>query len=61
MHGVQVLPYLIRRAEENSSMLGGVGKERRLLWAELLRRRAPFLLDNPPRSRPLSGPGAKKR
>jgi len=41
----EVLPYLIRRAEENSDMLGGVGKERALLLNELLRRRAPFMLE----------------
>lgn len=34
----EVMPYLIRRAQENSDMLGGVGHEMRLLRSELLRR-----------------------
>ncbi|KAF9167126.1 hypothetical protein DFQ26_005738 [Actinomortierella ambigua] len=29
-----VIPYLVRRAQENNSVLGGVGVERRLLWEE---------------------------
>lgn len=33
-----VIPYLIRRAEENSDMLGGAGKEKKLLAKELWRR-----------------------
>jgi hypothetical protein len=33
-----VVPYLLRRAQENSDMLGGVGKELRLLRGEILRR-----------------------
>jgi len=34
-----VLPYLVRRAEENSDMLGGgAAKERELLWREIKRR-----------------------
>merc|ERR1719480_493241 len=33
-----VLPYLIRRAEENSNMLGGTAKERVMLRKELFRR-----------------------
>lgn len=33
-----VVPYLIRRAQENSDILGGVGKEIRLLQTELKRR-----------------------
>mmetsp|Transcript_5093 Transcript_5093/g.14616 ORF Transcript_5093/g.14616 Transcript_5093/m.14616 type:complete len:636 (-) Transcript_5093:748-2655(-) len=34
----EVMPYLIRRAQENSDMMGGVGHEMRLLRGELLRR-----------------------
>ncbi|KAJ1949290.1 proline dehydrogenase, partial [Dispira parvispora] len=34
----EVMPYLIRRAQENSSVLGGVQTERRNLWTELLTR-----------------------
>lgn len=37
-----VVPYLIRRAEENSDMLGGAAKERRLIANELKRRLNPF-------------------
>ncbi|GJJ73730.1 proline dehydrogenase [Entomortierella parvispora] len=33
-----VIPYLIRRAQENASVLGGVTVERNLLWAELKSR-----------------------
>ncbi|KAL0486837.1 proline dehydrogenase [Acrasis kona] len=35
----EVLPYLVRRAEENSNMLGSAKKEIRLLQNELVRRR----------------------
>lgn len=35
---VEVIPYLVRRAQENSNMLGGVGLERKMLWKELVRR-----------------------
>ncbi|KAL6067637.1 Proline dehydrogenase [Balamuthia mandrillaris] len=38
----EVMPYLIRRAEENSDILGGVQKERRMLWEELKRRKFVF-------------------
>lgn len=40
----QVVPYLIRRAEENSSVLDGEGvaKERQMLWDELMRRFIPW-------------------
>ena len=34
----EVMPYLIRRAQENSDMMGGVGKELGMLEAELKRR-----------------------
>ena len=34
----EVMPYLIRRAQENSDMLGGVATERSMLWGELKRR-----------------------
>ncbi|KAG0057740.1 hypothetical protein BGZ83_003638 [Gryganskiella cystojenkinii] len=34
----EVVPYLVRRAQENSSVLGGVAVERNLLWAELKSR-----------------------
>lgn len=33
-----VVPYLIRRAEENSSILGSSAKETRLIWSELFNR-----------------------
>jgi len=38
----EVLPYLIRRAEENGDMLGGAHKERSLIAQELLRRKVFF-------------------
>jgi len=34
----EVMPYLIRRAQENSDFLGGVGKEIKLIQTELVRR-----------------------
>ena len=34
----EVMPYLIRRAQENSDMMGGVGKEMQMLQHELKRR-----------------------
>jgi proline dehydrogenase len=33
-----VMPYLIRRVQENSSVLGGTARERQLIWHELKRR-----------------------
>ena len=35
---LEVVPYLIRRAQENSDILGGVGKELRLIQQEISRR-----------------------
>ncbi len=34
----EVLPYLIRRAQENSTVLGGVASEKALVASELGRR-----------------------
>lgn len=34
----EVMPYLIRRAQENSDLMGGVGHEMAMLRAELWRR-----------------------
>ena len=34
----EVMPYLIRRAQENSDVMGGVGKEMGMLKAEVKRR-----------------------
>ena len=34
----EVMPYLIRRAQENSAMLGGVQAEKQMMLAELRRR-----------------------
>ena len=39
----EVLPYLIRRAQENADVLDRATKERRLVWTELKRRRLPWL------------------
>ena len=39
----EVLPYLIRRAQENADVLDRATKERTLVWKELLRRRLPSL------------------
>ncbi|KAI8086763.1 FAD-linked oxidoreductase-like protein [Halteromyces radiatus] len=41
----EVIPYLLRRAQENSSVMGGVNKERALMWTELkdrIRARLPL-------------------
>lgn len=38
----EVMPYLIRRAQENSDIMGGVGKELNMLKSEILRRLWPF-------------------
>lgn len=35
---MEVLPYLSRRALENSSIMKGAQRERQLIWQELLRR-----------------------
>jgi proline dehydrogenase len=37
-HIEEVMPYLIRRAQENSTVMGGVQKEKDMLLAELWRR-----------------------
>ena len=34
----EVMPYLIRRAQENSTVLGGVQAEKQMMLAELQRR-----------------------
>ena len=34
----EVMPYLVRRAQENSTVLGGVQKEKAMVAAELRRR-----------------------
>ena len=39
----EVLPYLIRRAQENADVLDRATKERQLVWTELMRRRLPWL------------------
>jgi proline dehydrogenase len=39
----EVIPYLIRRAQENSSMLGGSAKELVMIRKALLGRLFPFL------------------
>lgn len=38
----EVMPYLIRRAQENSDMMGGVGIELNMLKKEIFRRLSPF-------------------
>jgi len=38
----EVIPYLIRRAEENSAVMVGASKERRLIREEFARRLSPF-------------------
>lgn len=44
----QVIPYLVRRAQENSSVLGGVQKEKNMVFAEIRRR----LLRQPAKQQP---------
>ena len=39
----EVMPFLIRRAQENSDVLGNVGRELRMLRGELARRMLPSL------------------
>lgn len=34
----EVIPYLVRRAQENSTVLGGVQREKEMVLAELRRR-----------------------
>ena len=34
----EVMPYLLRRLEENSDIMGTVGKQRHMIWTELRRR-----------------------
>jgi len=34
----EVMPYLLRRLEENSDIMGAVGKQRNMIWRELKRR-----------------------
>jgi len=34
----EVMPYLLRRLEENSDIMGAVGKQRNMIWGELKRR-----------------------
>ncbi len=34
----EVIPYLLRRAQENSDLMGGVGVEIRMIRREILRR-----------------------
>ncbi|MEL7162958.1 MAG: proline dehydrogenase family protein, partial [Bacteroidota bacterium] len=35
----EVLPYLVRRAQENSSVTGEMGRELRMIEAEIARRK----------------------
>ena len=51
----QVLPYLIRRAQENSGMMSGATLERPLLMRELLRRHTPSSLRTPSPPTPPGG------
>ena len=44
----QVIPYLVRRAQENSSVLGGVEKEKKMVAAEVRHR----LLRRPAKQEP---------
>jgi proline dehydrogenase len=39
----EVMPYLVRRAQENSDIMGGVVRERKMLWQEFLSRLFPFM------------------
>ena len=40
----EVMPYLLRRLEENSDIMGAVGKQRLMIWTELKRRLVAPLL-----------------
>ena len=37
-HIEEVVPYLVRRAEENSSLMGGVAKDKNILFTEIMAR-----------------------
>lgn len=34
----EVMPYLIRRAQENSDIMSGVKREKSMMWSEIWRR-----------------------
>ncbi|KAI8373228.1 FAD-linked oxidoreductase-like protein [Radiomyces spectabilis] len=55
----EVIPYLLRRAQENSSVLGSVGKERSLMWEEVKDRLAGSLRSPAKGSISASGTTAK--
>jgi len=39
----EVIPYLLRRAQENSDLMGGVGAEIKMLRGEIINRTIPFM------------------
>ncbi|KAI9278506.1 FAD-linked oxidoreductase-like protein [Phascolomyces articulosus] len=56
----EVMPYLLRRAQENSTMLGGVNKECTLIWQELKDRwagRGPVVVVHPNAAIAAAAPG----